>query len=73
MPSSLVYTGLDGEFNSGLPFDPKSFDEVDEPPPVHIIYPRPSLIPSSTSLLTNDSIISSFITFTTLILCVYIS
>lgn len=72
MPSSLVYTDLDGDFSFGLPFDPNAFDEIDEPPPVHIIYPRPSKIPSSTSL-SNNSIVSKFYPFITIILCICIS
>lgn len=39
IPSSLVYTDGDEEF--GSQFDPKLFDDMDEPPPVHILYPRP--------------------------------
>lgn len=34
-PSLLVYTDYD------FGFDPRLFDELEEPPPVHILYPRP--------------------------------
>lgn len=53
-PSSLIYP--DKENNFGEPFDPNDFDELEEPPPVHIIYPRPSslsLLPSSDFSLIN--------------------
>lgn len=39
IPSSLVYT--DGVEDFGSVFDPSQFDDMDEPPPVHILYPRP--------------------------------
>lgn len=39
-PSSLVYQEFDSDF--GNRFDPTAFDEVDQPPPVHILYPRPT-------------------------------
>lgn len=53
-PSSLIYPENEIEF--GRPFDPNDFDEIEEPPPVHIIYPRPSslsLLPSSDFSLIN--------------------
>lgn len=53
-PSSLIYPDKDPI--SGRPFDPNDFDELEEPPPVHIIYPRPSshsLLPSSDISLVN--------------------
>lgn len=40
----------DKEKGFGRPFNPNDFDELEEPPPVHIIYPRPS----SQSLLTSS-------------------
>lgn len=40
IPSSLVYT--DGDIYFGTEIDPNIFDELEEPPPVHIIYPRPT-------------------------------
>lgn len=39
LSSSLVY---EYENSYGTKFDPRLFDTVDQPPPVHIIYPRPS-------------------------------
>ena len=51
--SSLIYPELE---RNGRPFDPNDFDEFEEPPPVHIIYPRPSsqsLLPSSDISLTH--------------------
>lgn len=41
IPSSLVYTDDDDDDDFGSQFDPKLFDDMDEPPPVHIMYPRP--------------------------------
>uniref|UniRef100_A0A0A1WSN7 Genome polyprotein n=1 Tax=Zeugodacus cucurbitae TaxID=28588 RepID=A0A0A1WSN7_ZEUCU len=38
-PSSLVYHEMD--FMDAR-FDPSLFDEFDQPPPVHILYPRPT-------------------------------
>lgn len=38
-PSSLVYHEID--FMDAR-FDPSLFDEFDQPPPVHILYPRPT-------------------------------
>lgn len=38
-PSSLVYHELD--YND-FRFDPSMFDAFDQPPPVHILYPRPT-------------------------------
>lgn len=40
IPSSLVYT--DSDSNEFGRFDPNLFDELEEPPPVHILYPRPA-------------------------------
>lgn len=34
-----MYT--DGDIYFGTELDPNMFDELEEPPPVHIIYPRP--------------------------------
>ncbi|KAL7742848.1 hypothetical protein ACLKA6_012270 [Drosophila palustris] len=38
-PFSLVYHKFDG---NDVRYDPNFFDEFDQPPPVHIIYPRPN-------------------------------
>lgn len=38
-PSSLVYHRYDA---NDVRYDPNFFDEFDQPPPVHIIYPRPN-------------------------------
>lgn len=32
---------MDSDF--GTQFDPMLFDEIDQPPPVHILYPRPTM------------------------------
>lgn len=45
IPSSLIYTDIDPDDQDtdfGGRFDPSLFDEIEEPPPVHIIYPRPA-------------------------------
>lgn len=49
IPSSLIYADLDSEMDSdfGNRFDPSLFDDIEEPPPVHILYPRP---PSAESI-----------------------
>uniref|UniRef100_A0A182FR49 Basement membrane-specific heparan sulfate proteoglycan core protein n=1 Tax=Anopheles albimanus TaxID=7167 RepID=A0A182FR49_ANOAL len=39
IPSSLLYTDFDEFDNDAL--GPYEFDKIEEPPPVHIIYPRP--------------------------------
>lgn len=49
IPSSLVYPDSDNNF--GTQFDPNLFDELEEPPPVHILYPRPSSTSTSSSSL----------------------
>lgn len=49
LPSSLVYSDLDNEFDHHA-FDDGDFDAIEEPPPVHIIYPRPSSQPILQSL-----------------------
>lgn len=36
-----------------LRFDPNRFDEIEEPPPVHIIYPRPSYNKACSKLSRN--------------------
>lgn len=49
-----MYSELENEF--GRPFDDGDFDAIEEPPPVHILYPRPSsqsFAPSSDIRLTN--------------------
>lgn len=53
IPSSLIYADLDSEMDSdfGNRFDPSLFDEIEEPPPVHIIYPRPPITESIGSSL----------------------
>lgn len=38
LSSSLVF---EYENSYGTKFDPRLFDNVEQPPPVHIIYPRP--------------------------------
>lgn len=38
-PYSLVYHKFDV---NDVRYDPNFFDEFDQPPPVHIIYPRPN-------------------------------
>lgn len=39
IPSSLLYGDLDMDLDERFNVD--HFDEIQEPPPVHIIYPRP--------------------------------
>lgn len=51
LPSSLVYNDLDLE-----KFDFDNFDEIQEPPPVHIIYPRPSFNNNKTSKMFSHKI-----------------
>lgn len=36
----MVYSDIEFDFDSE--YNPNNFDEIEEPPPVHIIYPRPS-------------------------------
>lgn len=44
IPSSFIYADLDSDQDTdfGNRFDPNLFDEIEEPPPVHILYPRPA-------------------------------
>lgn len=56
--SSLVYTDFDSDF--GGPFDPDSFDEIEQPPPVHIIYPRPASCSPHHSIVLNEKVSASF-------------
>lgn len=54
IPSSLTYADIDPEDQDsdfGSRFDPSLFDEVEEPPPVHIIYPRPAFNRSINSIV----------------------
>lgn len=48
------------ESDFGRPFDPNDFDELEEPPPVHIIYPRPS---SQSFVPANDASLQNLICF----------
>lgn len=56
--SSLVYTDFDSDF--GGPFDPDSFDEIEQPPPVHIIYPRPASSSPYHSIALQEKFSASF-------------
>ena len=52
-----------------LRFDPNHFDDVEEPPPVHIIYPRPSFNKACSKLSRNyNQVINSTLIASTLFL-----
>lgn len=51
LSSSLVY---EYENSFGNKFDPRLFDKVGEPPPVHILYPRPNPNASQSGHLVED-------------------
>lgn len=61
--SSLRYPDIENGF--GRPFNPNDFDEVEEPPPVHIMYPRPT---SHSFLPSNDISLTNLVGFQTILL-----
>lgn len=65
IPSSLLYDDDDDDFD--LRFDPNRFDVVEEPPPVHILYPRPSYNKACSKLSRNyNQVINSTLIATSL-------
>lgn len=56
IPSSLIYADIESEVESdfGGRFDPSLFDEIEEPPPVHILYPRPAYNHANYLSITSD-------------------
>jgi hypothetical protein len=62
---SVLYD--DGFDEFGFEFDPSHFDEIEEPPPVHILYPRPSYNKACSKLsrnynqVINSSLIASIL------------
>lgn len=67
IPSSLLYDDEINDFD--LRFDPARFDEIEEPPPVHILYPRPSYNKACSKLSRNfDKVINSSLVALSLLL-----
>lgn len=59
MSSSLLY-GDDELDEFDLHFDPSHFDEIEEPPPVHILYPRPTYNRACSIRLLSNHLVKSY-------------
>ena len=59
MSSSLLY-GDDELDEFDLHFDPSHFDEIEEPPPVHILYPRPTYNKACSIRLLSNHLVKSY-------------
>lgn len=69
IPSSMMGYDEDDFDDFDLRFDPNRFDDIEEPPPVHILYPRPSYNKACSKLSRNyNQVINSTLIATTLFL-----
>lgn len=59
MSSSLLY-GDDELDEFDLHFDPSHFDDIEEPPPVHILYPRPTYSRACSIRLLSNHLVKSY-------------